>query len=610
MRQYFLLTFLIFHTIIELNAQSISLKDSLLQLLKHLPNDTNRVIVLGDLGFEYRHTKPDTTYILAQQAFELAQKLDYLPGQAQALATKAAAFKFLGDYAKSLKLYNEAFELNSKLGNQYRRTVILNNKADLYMQQNDWTKGLKTMKECFAIYNTVSNPLKESKPVYFSNMGECFYNLNQLDSAKIYLNQALPFAEASQASILTTICYLLGDMATAENNKKQAYLFYKKSINHAIHENRYSDLYESNIRMAKFFQKMNMPDSTLYYAKQALTFTQKGANLSGIMKSSEYLSVLYKGKNDTKALQYFTMAVAARDSLYSQDKVRRLLSINFEEKEQAQQIAAENVQNKNVKRLWILGVFMTAITGLALVLYKNNQQKQKANRVLKDKNDEIEVTVAQLKNTQISLTAKNTENELLLKEIHHRVKNNLEVVSSLLSLQSAKMDDPEIQSAFLSSQNRVQSMGILHQKLYQSEHLAFIEMKNYFKNLSENILDSYNETDRIMVDIEMNEIEMDVDTAVPVGLIVNELLTNSLKYAFPDGKKGNIKLVLESADKENFTLKISDNGIGKSQNTKTKGTGFGTQLVDLLTRQIDGKLQENNENGTEISINFKRQKVA
>ena len=607
MKKYILLVFFIFQSVLIVEAQSISLKDSLLQQLKTLPNDTNRVIVLNELGFEYRHTKPDSTYILAQQALELAKKLKYLEGEPRALSTKAAAFKFLGDYAKSLKLYNQAFELSTKLVNDYRKTVVLNNKADLFMQQGDWPKALKTMKECFAIYNTLANPSAESKPVYFSNMGECFLNLNQLDSAKFYFTQALPLAEASRASILTTIYYLLGDMALGENNCKQAHSFYKKSISNAIAENRYSDVYESSIRMAKLFQKTNKPDSALYFAKQALAFAQRGTNLSGIMKSSEYLSELYKGKNDTEALKYYTKAVTAKDSLYSQDKVRQLLSINFDEKEQAQQLEAENILTKNKISLSILIGLITIMAVIAIILYKNNQQKQKANKVLKDKNNEIEETVAQLKATQLSLTAKNAENELLLKEIHHRVKNNLEIVSSLLALQSAKINDPEIQDAMLASQNRVQSMGILHQKLYQSEHLGFIEMKNYFRNLSENVLDSYNETERIEVDIDMEEIELDVDTAVPVGLIVNETLTNSLKYAFPNDEKGIIKLSLENLDKDHLCLRISDNGIGKSLDSQAKGTGFGTQLVDLLTLQIDGKLEQEVHNGTIISINFKRQ---
>jgi two-component sensor histidine kinase len=220
---------------------------------------------------------------------------------------------------------------------------------------------------------------------------------------------------------------------------------------------------------------------------------------------------------------------------------------------------------------------------------------------------QLNATIRDLTKTQNELSLKNNQNVLLLKEIHHRVKNNLEVVSGLLALQSAKMDDPTMQELMLASQNRVHSMGILHQKLYQSEHLAFIEMKNYFENLCINILDSYNETERIKVNVEMKELEMDVDTAVPLGLIVNELLTNALKYAFPKGEKGNIELSLESLNEDDFQLKISDNGVGKALDATVKGTGFGTQLVDLLTRQIDGKLMQDVSNGTMILINFKRQ---
>lgn len=229
---------------------------------------------------------------------------------------------------------------------------------------------------------------------------------------------------------------------------------------------------------------------------------------------------------------------------------------------------------------------------------------------VEERTQQLNATIRDLTKTQHELSLKNNQNVLLLKEIHHRVKNNLEVVSGLLALQSAKMDDPTMQEVMLASQNRVHSMGILHQKLYQSEHLAFIEMKNYFENLCINILDSYNETERIKVNIEMKELEMDVDTAVPLGLIVNELLTNALKYAFPKGEKGTIELSLESLSEDNFQLKIRDNGVGKALDAKVKGTGFGTQLVDLLTRQIDGKLMQDVTNGTMILINFKSQVAA
>lgn len=219
---------------------------------------------------------------------------------------------------------------------------------------------------------------------------------------------------------------------------------------------------------------------------------------------------------------------------------------------------------------------------------------------------QLNVMVNDLTLTQNQLSIKNDQNVLLLKEIHHRVKNNLEVVSGLLALQSAKMNDPKMQEIMLASQNRVQSMGILHQKLYQGEHLAYIEMKNYFANLCSNILDSYNESNRICVNIDMDELELDVDTAVPLGLIVNELITNSLKYAYPNGGKGNIAISLRQVNEESFQLKVSDDGVGKPVDVKAKGTGFGTQLVDLLTMQIEGSLTQDVSKGTMILINFKK----
>ena len=227
---------------------------------------------------------------------------------------------------------------------------------------------------------------------------------------------------------------------------------------------------------------------------------------------------------------------------------------------------------------------------------------------------ELNQSLQNLTAAQVQLSAKNAENELLLKEIHHRVKNNLEVVSSLLQLQTAQIEDPSVQSAMLASQNRVQSMGIIHQKLYQGEHLAAIEMQDYFINLSESILDSFNADGRIKVECDMPKLVLDVDTAVSIGLITNELLTNSLKYAFNDKKNGKIKISLTEDQNAlntegSLLLKISDDGIGKSMGSKPKGTGFGTQLIMLLTKQLDGQLNYEINNGTIVSLTFKKPKL-
>jgi two-component sensor histidine kinase len=195
------------------------------------------------------------------------------------------------------------------------------------------------------------------------------------------------------------------------------------------------------------------------------------------------------------------------------------------------------------------------------------------------------------------------DKELLLREIHHRVKNNLEVVSSLLALQSDQIEDANTKDAMLEGQNRVHSIGIVHQKLYQGENLGAIEMKDYFINLSESVLDSFGATGRVDVKLAMEKLNVDIDTAVPLGLIVNELLTNTLKYAFPSNQKGSVQIKLEKQPGNILHLQVSDNGIGKSGSTH--GTGFGSQLISLLTRQLNGSMKEDISSGTQVSFDFK-----
>jgi two-component sensor histidine kinase len=148
-------------------------------------------------------------------------------------------------------------------------------------------------------------------------------------------------------------------------------------------------------------------------------------------------------------------------------------------------------------------------------------------------------------------------------------------------------------------------MGIIHQKLYQGENLGSIDMKDYFINLSDGILDAFDAEDKVKIECAMEQLELDVDTAVPIGLIVNELLTNALKYAFPKDSNGKIEISLAQSNSETLILKVADNGIGKTIGANPKGTGFGSQLIKLLTQQLNGSMEEKHDNGTSVSFKFK-----
>jgi two-component sensor histidine kinase len=300
-----------------------------------------------------------------------------------------------------------------------------------------------------------------------------------------------------------------------------------------------------------------------------------------------------------KALEYQKKARVMRDSTAAieSDKVMSNLLTKYETVKKEETIKNQEATISQQQKTQILYIVIAAILTLSLIgmlsSMGNIRKKRKKLQVL-----------------NLELETKNKQNELLLREIHHRVKNNLELVKSLISLQSAQLEDSATKEAMIASQNRVQSMGIIHQKLYQGENLGSIEMKDYFVNLSEGILDTFNQEDKVKIECAMDQLELDVDTAVPIGLIVNELLTNALKYAFSENQKGNIQISLLKEVPDVLTLRVVDNGIGKIQGIAPKGTGFGSQLIKLLTLQLNGEMQEENTNGTTVLFHFKLKPAA
>ncbi len=216
--------------------------------------------------------------------------------------------------------------------------------------------------------------------------------------------------------------------------------------------------------------------------------------------------------------------------------------------------------------------------------------------------------ITESKRTGEQIQASLREKEVLLQEIHHRVKNNMQIISSLLKLQAGYVDDRTYLDMFKESQNRIISMALVHEKLYQSQDLATIDLNEYISHLANALFRSYGaDTGRIALQIDVADVVFGVDTAIPCGLIINELVSNSLKYAFPDGKEGEIKITLRFTDEDEIELTVSDNGISMPDDLDLSNTGsLGLKLVRVLTDQIGGKLEVDRSEGTTFRIRFKR----
>ncbi len=220
----------------------------------------------------------------------------------------------------------------------------------------------------------------------------------------------------------------------------------------------------------------------------------------------------------------------------------------------------------------------------------------------------VQRDITEKKKSEEALKNSLKEKEILLKEIHHRVKNNLQIVTSLLKLQSSYVDDDKIKQLFRESQNRVQSMSLIHQKLYQAKDLSHIDFKEYIETVTTHLQHSYGILeDRVQIEIDVKNIVMSIDNAIPAGLIINELVSNSLKHAFPDERPGKVFInVAYDSFKEEYWLVVRDNGIGFSKPIEPKNSSsFGLKLVSTLVEQMPGTLELVSVGGSEYRITFK-----
>jgi two-component sensor histidine kinase len=221
----------------------------------------------------------------------------------------------------------------------------------------------------------------------------------------------------------------------------------------------------------------------------------------------------------------------------------------------------------------------------------------------------LERTQSEVVRSEQIVRASLREKEVLLKEIHHRVKNNLQVISSLLNLQARYLPDPAARAIFSQSQNRVQSIALVHERLYESADLSHVNFAKYVFVLLDNIFDTYGATNRgISKVIDVGDANLTVDVAIPCGLIVNEVVTNALKHAFPDGRTGTVRVSLSEGPAEMLNLTIEDDGVGIPPGIDPRNTvSLGLDLVTTFAEQLNADMDIVREGGTSFRFRFRKE---
>ena len=296
------------------------------------------------------------------------------------------------------------------------------------------------------------------------------------------------------------------------------------------------------------------------------------------------------------------------DSILSENRVRQLqvLGVEYETEikedsiklkdknilllKQQNSLQQANLQQANlIKNVTIAGITLAFI--IIGLLYRLYSLKKKSNKVITQKNEQLQHLL--------------TEKEWLLREIHHRVKNNLQMVMSLLNSQSAYINTEPALTAIHDSQHRVHAISLIHQKLYNTENVSSIDISFYIRELVSYLSECFSTGQRIRFELDVEKLEMDVGQAVPLGLILNEAITNSIKYAFPGDRDGVISISLTTSIPDHCILNISDNGIGMPPHFNAKKSGsLGMSLIAGLSEDLDGSFSIESNNGTTLRIIF------
>lgn len=574
--------------------EALTLHREALELYKQTNNTHAAGRVLIEIGQDYvDNGKLQEAKAALAEALMYNEAADDLENMATTYDILTYLYDVEGNSAAATQTAYDYLKLSEKIGDKDAIGHAAHMLASNYMALGNIPEALKYYQQGLQVSKETGNKIEQI--YYNTDIGAIYLLDKNFNNALQYYSVALTLAkEVNDVQLLAFVYRRMGHYYRAVGNFNEALNNYLSS------EEAYKSI-SNKQDLAGLYADMGGVYTSLKKYELAKKFFNNSMTLYDTLNSKLSMADYYSGKerldsatgNWQSAYRHYKEYIAIRDSAYSKESLQKLVGsqLRFEnekkeavikaEQEKKDLLAKEEIKRQRNIRNASFAVLAAVLVFSIIALYQRNKlakEKKRSDQLLQDK-------------------------ELLLREIHHRVKNNLEVVSSLLALQSAQISDIQTKDAMQESQNRVQSIGIVHQKLYQGANLGAIEMKDYFINLSESILDSFGAEKRVTIECAMERLDVDIDTAVPLGLIVNELLTNTLKYAFPQGQQGKVLIKLQKKTDGVLQLEVSDNGIGKSG--ITQGTGFGGQLVSLLTQQLSGTMKEEINEGTKIYFEFK-----
>jgi two-component sensor histidine kinase len=562
--------------------------------------NTQSVDALNKLSWELCFSNTDSSKKIAENALKLANQLNYKKGTAEAQSKLAVIYDISGYPEKALPLFLSAIKQQEQIKDSSGLSFSYNNLGLMYYAQYNYPEALFNLKKSLQIDEKTGDKISATGSLV--NIGIVYTYIDSLDEALQLYNKAL--------AIYTSLKDTSGIMSSYSNIAKIHYSKeeYAQALDYYKKNEIYLKQYPNSERISAYFNAvantyLKMKNFALAesFAFKDLEVCEKNQLLNRKQFAYETLNVVYSEMgNYQKAHQFLTKYTELRDSILNENRNSTIAEIQtkyeIEKKEnEILRIQAEKeneISKSNTKSILLFAISFFSIIIIAFILWAY-LSKKKINTLLKEKNILDEEIIKQ--------------KEMMMGEVHHRVKNNLQLITSIIELQLKSINNETAVSHIQDIQKRVESIAILHQFLYQSENVEKVEMNSYIIELSSGLKKSFSTSDKnIEMQYEIPTLWVDLNTAVPLGLIINELVTNSFKHAFKQSPSGKIVIKIEHL-MGLLVLKISDNGSGMDSNQTS--TSFGLKMIKSLCRQLNANWNTQTENGVTNTFEIKRFKI-
>lgn len=571
--------------------------DSLLALIEGESNDSVVMEYYNQLRRITTFEWPEQALVYNREFGRRAKKLQLKSKYGVSKAYDATILLPLGRYAEALESLLISESIFDSLDNQAALGSIYNSIGAVYERMERDSLARIFYQKSFDIAKDRDDLARQA--IALTNLSELHYHAGEYAKSKELMEKVLASTDVLHADYLPRYQLIYAKTLLALTEYSTAEDIYRNILADTSGLNAFIKV-ETFLGLGKLKNRTQKYGEAERWLNQALSIVRPQGFKEVERDIHEQLALAYEsGQKYSSAIYHLRQFQDLKDSLLSEESDKNLISAltEFEAEKKEQEIQLLQSQNEikdlKIKRNYREKTFLiSGVVGLVLLIglgVRLFYVQRKGNRLLREKN---------------AIISKNLEEKnMLLKEIHHRVKNNLQVISSLLKLQSQFIKDKSAIKAIAEGRNRVNSMAILHQNLYSYDDVRGVDMKKYFANLIKGLFDAYNiESDRIKLHTDIDSMTLDVDTVIPLGLIANELVTNALKHAFAETENAELEVNLWESNKTLF-FKVKDNGMGYEPSSSISDTpGFGKKLIQVLSTKLQAEVEYVKNSGTEVIL--------